>query len=434
MPSLVDEIVKSRRGQEEEMIPSAAVFPLASSRATTEPTAQRAESVFHLGHRRWLDGLRGVAILLVLGCHAGLLPGGFLGVDVFFVLSGFLITSLLVEEWQSTGIIRLKQFYLRRALRLLPAFVVLLVLCGLSIPLLPSVQERWARGREIAVAASYVSNWPMLHRTDMPILGHTWSLSVEEQFYVFWPALLYTMLRLRISRRLILSLVCCGIGASALLRLELYHWHQSHGTDKLMMLFRLYRGLDTRADALLAGCLLGLLAAWNLLPKSAGFVLWTGVASLLFLVYLSYLALYRDYYYPPYYLGLFTVVALLTAIVLARLLSAPARFATRILESAPLVGTGRISYALYLFHQPIIHALLPAGVSLGLTVSPYLARIIFLVLTISLSFFASLLSYYLIERPCLRLKERLRPRIAVSSLASRPAESPMSSGSTQAVA
>jgi peptidoglycan/LPS O-acetylase OafA/YrhL len=375
-----------------------------------------------------------VAILLVLGCHLGWLPGGFLGVDLFFVLSGFLITSLLLEEWQSTGMIRLRQFYLRRALRLLPAFVVLVVFCGLSVPLLPSAGERGALCREIAVAACYLTNWPMLHRTDMPILGHTWSLSVEEQFYVFWPALLYAMLRLKVSRRLILLLVCCGIGASALLRLSLYHWHQSHGTDRLMMLFRLYRGLDTRADALLAGCLVGLLAGWNLLPRSRLFVRLTGAASLIFLVFLCYLARCRDYYDPPYYHGLFTVVALLIAVALARLLSAPARWVTRILESAPLVGTGRISYALYLFHQPIIHHLLPACISLSLTVGPYLARVVFVLLTIGLSFLAAVLSYYLIERPCLRLKDRLRPRIAVGSLVSRQGESHASSNSTQAVA
>jgi peptidoglycan/LPS O-acetylase OafA/YrhL len=420
--------------QEQEMIPSTAVFPLASSDAADEPASQRTEGVFHLGHRRWLDGLRGVAILLVLGCHLGWFPGGFLGVDLFFVLSGFLITSLLLEEWQTTGIIRLKQFYLRRALRLLPAFIVLLILCGLMIPWLPSSRERWARCREIAVAACYLTNWPMLHRTDMPILGHTWSLSVEEQFYVFWPALLYTMLRLKFSRRLILSLVCCGIGASALLRLSLYHWHQSHSTDRLLMLFRLYRGLDTRADALLAGCLLGLLAGWNLLPRSRLFVRLTGVASLVFLVFVCHLAHCRDYYDPPYYRGLFTVVALMTAVVLARLLSAPARWTTRILESPPLVGTGRISYALYLFHQPIIHLLLPACVSLSLTVGPYLARAVFVLLTVGLSFLAAVLSYFLIERPCLRLKDRLRPRIAVGSLTPRQFESRGCSNSTQAVA
>jgi peptidoglycan/LPS O-acetylase OafA/YrhL len=205
-------------------------------------------------------------------------------------------------------------------------------------------------------------------------------------------------------------LICCGIGASAILRLGLYNWHQSHGTDNMTMLYRLYRGLDTRADSLLAGCLIGLLAAWNLLPKSQRFIRWTGAGSLVCLVYLSYLARCRNYYDPQFYHGLFTVVALMTAIILGRLLSAPARFARRILESASLVGTGRISYALYLFHAPIIHVLLPGCVYLGLTVSPYLAYAVFNILTVGLSFLAALLSYYLIERPCLRLKDRLRPR------------------------
>jgi len=411
-----------------------AAFPLTSSHLRIEPASQKTEGNFHLGYRRWLDGLRGVAILLVLGCHLGPLPGGFLGVDVFFVLSGFLITSLLMEEWQTTGFIRLKQFYLRRALRLLPAFVLLLFLCGLSILWLPSARERWARGREIAVAACYLSNWPMLHRTSMPLLGHTWSLSVEEQFYIFWPTLLYSMLRLRLSRRLILSLVCCGIGASALLRLGLYYWHQSHGTDRMTMIYRLYRGLDTRADALLAGCLLGLLAAWDLLPKSRRFVRWTGAASLNCLVYLVYLARCGDYYDSQFYHGLFTVVALMTAVLLAHLLSAPARFATRILESAPLVGTGRISYSLYLFHAPIIHALIPGCAYLGLAVSPNLGYAAFILLTLGLSFLAALLSYHFLERPCLRLKDRLRPRTAVNPLAPLPAESHKPLNSVQAVA
>jgi peptidoglycan/LPS O-acetylase OafA/YrhL len=341
---------------------------------------------------------------------------------------------LLLEEWQSSGLIRLKQFYLRRALRLLPAFVLLLVLCGLSILWLPSARERWARCQEIAVAACYLSDWPMLYSIRMPILGHTWSLSVEEQFYLLWPTLLYGMLRLRLSRRLILLCVCCGIGASAGLRLGLYHWHQSHGTDRMTMIYRLYRGLDTRADALLAGCLLGLLAAWDLLPKSQRFIRWTGVASLLCLVYLSYLTRCKDYYDSQFYHGLFTVVALMAAIILARLLSAPAPFAARILESAPLVGVGRISYSLYLFHAPIIHVLLPGCIYLGLTVNRYLGYGAFVFLTIALSFLAASLSYHLIERPCLRLKDRLRPRIAVTPVASLQAEPRRSPGSTQAVA
>src|SRR5436305_4540456 len=103
--------------------PPASVLPIPAA-------CPDAEAGFHLGYRRWLDGLRGVAILLVLAFHLGLLPGGSIGVDIFFVLSGFLITTLLVEEWQKHGAISLKHFYLRRALRLLPAFAALLLVCG----------------------------------------------------------------------------------------------------------------------------------------------------------------------------------------------------------------------------------------------------------------------------------------------------------------
>src|SRR5262249_10912041 len=143
---------------------------------------------FHrLGYRRWLDGLRGLAILLVLAFHFGCLAGGSLGVDVFFVLSGFLITTLLVEEWQGRGSIGLKHFYLRRGLRLLPAFLALLLICLACTFFAENAAEAAAGRKEVWVAGCYVSNWPELHRTSMPTLGHTWSLSVEEQFYLLWP-------------------------------------------------------------------------------------------------------------------------------------------------------------------------------------------------------------------------------------------------------
>lgn len=394
---------------------------------------QQSERVFHLGYRRWLDGLRGVAILLVLGCHLGLLPGGFLGVDIFFVLSGFLITSLLLEEWQSYGVIRLKQFYLRRVLRLLPAFVVLLLLCGLSLVWLPSAQERRERFRAMVVAACYLSNWPMLHRTYLSMLGHTWSLSLEEQFYLLWPPLLYGMLWLKLSRRHIIFLVCIGIAASAVLRLGLYYWYQSRGVNQAATASRLYTGLDTRADTLLVGCLLALLAAWDLLPKSQRFIRWTGAASLIYLVYLGYLTRTKIHLDPQFYHGLFTVVALMTAIMLARLLAAPAPLACRILGATPLVGIGRISYALYLFHLPIIYAVGPrcAKFCAGNWSLCYTA---FISLTLVLSLLAAVLSYYLIERPCLRLKDRLRPRPAVVPLASPAAEPLAYPGSTQTAA
>src|SRR5579885_2477102 len=145
---------------------------------------------FHLGYRPWLDGLRGLAILAVFVYHLQLITGGFLGVDVFFVLSGFLITSLLLEEWQRRGTISFPRFYMRRALRLLPAFFAFLLACFVYIVIFRP-DEVAAFRKEALVAACYVSNWPTLHQVPMPTLGHAWSLSLEEQFYFLWPLLLY---------------------------------------------------------------------------------------------------------------------------------------------------------------------------------------------------------------------------------------------------
>ena len=134
--------------------------PCLSSLNSTNPTPATNQDIqppFHLGYRRWLDGLRGVAILAVLAFHFGFLPGGALGVDLFFVLSGFLITSLLVEEWQRAGSISLKQFYLRRGLRLMPAFVVLLLIIAV-IAILGDAEAAPGRWSQILVAACYISN------------------------------------------------------------------------------------------------------------------------------------------------------------------------------------------------------------------------------------------------------------------------------------
>jgi peptidoglycan/LPS O-acetylase OafA/YrhL len=354
---------------------------------------------FHLGYRRWLDGLRGLAILLVLAFHLGLLPGGSLGVDVFFVLSGFLITALLVEEWQGRAAISLRAFYVRRALRLLPAFLILLGVCGLYSLWLPT-SEATALRKQMVVAACYVSNWPRVHGVGMATLGYTWSLSVEEQFYLLWPVLLYGLLRLGLSRRRVFLLVGGGILGSALLRAVLYRLHPVAGPEKTANVIRLYMGLDTRADALLVGCLVGLLAAWDLVPTSRRFVQGAGGAALAAVAGLGFLARYRCLEHSQYYHGLFTGVALMTAVILVRLLAAPSPLGSAVLEWGPLVGLGRISYGLYLFHIPVIRWVPLGRLGWGNLSGTLLAA--------GLSVAAAVASYFCIERPCLRLKHRVR--------------------------
>jgi len=365
---------------------------------------------FHLGYRPWLDGLRGVAVLMVLAFHLHRLPGGSFGVDAFFVLSGFLITCLLVEEWGRRGAISLRGFYLRRALRLLPAFGALLLAC-LACTMLFDPEGAAAFGREAVVAACYVADWPALHQTPMKLLGHTWSLSVEEQFYLLWPVLLYGMLRIRLAPRFILLVVCVGVAASASLRGLLYGLHALTQQGKAAIVGRLYMGLDTRADALLVGCLVGLLAAWDRLPKSRPALIALRGGAVASAVALGYVALSSCWDHGQFYYGLFTAVALAVGVVLATQLAAPSRLATWVLERPTLVGIGRISYALYLFHMPIFQWF--GRDRLGTVAGALTAT--------ALSFAVAAASYFCIERPCLRLKRRLQTAAAPPVTASAPA-------------
>ncbi|GAB2574577.1 acyltransferase family protein [Dyella jejuensis] len=162
---------------------------------------------YRLGYRSDIEGLRAIAILLVVGVHAGVpwLGGGFIGVDIFFVLSGFLITGLLVQEIARTGTLRFADFYLRRLRRLLPALIVMLLGSALVASILLAPGEQAAQAIAGATAAAWCSNVHFaFQRLDYFAAGaetnlylHTWSLGVEEQFYLIWPALVYLLIRRR---------------------------------------------------------------------------------------------------------------------------------------------------------------------------------------------------------------------------------------------
>jgi len=216
------------------------------------PEAVHSDSgAWHLGRRPALDGLRGFAILLVLMSHAGSWSAdardfamvGNAGVTLFFTLSGFLITALLIEERQRTRRVDLTAFYGRRVRRLLPAFLVFLPLAG--APLV--VQHRWP---DLVGVVFYVGNW-IRAAGGVPLLGlsHTWSLSIEEQFYLVWPIAFLFSAR---WRRGPVVVAVAGVAASLAATVVLF----LHGAS----VDRLYFGTDTRAVALLAGCLLAFAA------------------------------------------------------------------------------------------------------------------------------------------------------------------------------
>ncbi len=354
-----------------------------------------------------LDGLRAVAVLAVLVYHSSVhwLPGGFLGVEVFFVLSGYLITSLLLSEFRSTGRIDLKTFWIRRARRLLPALYLLLIATlTYSVIFLP-LQVTQLRSDALA-AAFYVTNWWLIfaHRSyfeemgRLSLLKHLWSLAVEEQFYLIWPPLFALgMSRLR-QRKVILG-VLGAVGVSTVLMAVLFR----PGVDPS----RIYYGTDTRAAELLVGAALAFVwqpggetkfsigwvtrgLAWLGPGRRAQVMLEAvGIAGLLGVA----LAFWRlGEFDSTLYQGGFLLVALATAAVIAATVHPRSRLLSRALGCPPLRWVGVRSYGIYLWHWPVFMVTRP-GLDISLSGFPlFLLR-----LAITLAFVE--ISYRFVETP-----------------------------------
>jgi peptidoglycan/LPS O-acetylase OafA/YrhL len=360
------------------------------------PTSQNStapKSEFRLGYRPELDGVRGISILLVLGLHfkPSITPGGYFGVDIFFVLSGFLITSLLLQEWARQDSIRLKDFYIRRALRLGPALAFYLV----SLAAYAFLFLRSESAHEVYIGIlwtlSYVSNWVMALRPNqaLSILAITWSLAIEEQFYLIWPLLLTTLLTAKLRRRWILIALALGVVFVAAYRALLW---QAGASPR-----RLYYGTDTHAEGLLLGCLIGCLLAWELVPQSKTLGRAMKSLALISFLFVGYLVFTTSHYEPLLYVGGFSMASLAIAAMIFTLLAWPVAVATTLLRVRPLVWVGRISYGLYLWHWPV------RGLVFGKSVQPSLKQII---VGVVLSFVIAAFSFYVVEQPFLRWKKR----------------------------
>jgi len=330
-----------------------------------------------LGYRPALDGLRGVAIAAVVLFHTGgLVPAGYLGVDLFFVLSGFLITTLLLSEHGGLGGVSLRAFYRRRAARLLPGLYCLLaVFTGGAILL--ALRGEVALGDElfgVVAGLAYFANLALMGEPasqSMPEeLRHLWSLAAEEQFYLLWPPALLIVLRGGV--RLAAALVAAGAALMALRALDLYLEGASFE--------RLAFGVDTRSVSILLGCLLALaLAARPDVPSLYGRRL--EVPALAALVGLFLVDFGRLTFAGP-----LLVFALASAVVVARALDSSSALATA-LSGRGLVFLGRISYSLYLWHVPVF-------VVLGVGKQELEPRA---VPAVALSLALAVASYYLVE-------------------------------------
>lgn len=339
---------------------------------------------FHLRYNPALDGLRGVAIVLVLLSHAHvpLFDGAFLGVDLFFVLSGFLITALLLQECQANGRLDYWRFYRRRFFRLMPALLLFLAVYCLVAPLLwPDLDDIY---QDALVSALYLADYGIAFFDSPDTLLHMWSLSVEEHFYLVWPPLLVLLLRSAGPQRLWRSILLLWV-LGGLWRLL---W-VSQGQHFYEIFFR----FDTRASGLLAGSLLAALALgkpqWlEALQSRLHHAMWLPLAIPLLMS--------LEWDNQAVMVWGITVVEC-AALVLLVAVQQRSGLVYDMLSAPVLVQLGRLSYGVYLWHYPVVRYLRadyswPVVVVAGLAISVAL----------------SALSFYTVERWALRWRDRPR--------------------------
>jgi len=363
-----------------------------------------------------LDGIRAIAVAAVLLYHLELaaFQGGFLGVDVFFALSGFLITRLLAEEFQKTGSISLKDFYIRRARRLLPAMLAVVVLSVVVTAIL--VQDAATKTRQDAVAAlGYISNWWFIFSEQSyfqswgrpPLLQHLWSLAIEEQFYVIWPIVAGAVLKSVGGYFLVVIALLGSFASSAWMAWMAWHRDYPETADAS----RAYFGTDTHSMGLLLGSALGAAG------RSAEFVavpslkLWmpkVSAAALLLLIASFYLIGENS---RALYLGGFLAVSIVT-VVLIYSTTHHSNPTSVLLSSGMFRWVGDRSYGLYLWHWPI-YALTRPGVDIPLTGAACA------VLRLALTVIVAQASYVLLETPFRSgriARRRMWQAVAVSCL------------------
>jgi peptidoglycan/LPS O-acetylase OafA/YrhL len=337
--------------------------------ARPAPRPPRGRPRWTMGYQPGLDGLRAVSVIAVVLYHAGFgwMHGGFFGVEVFFVVSGFLITSLLLEEHGTSGTVSLSSFWARRARRLLPALAAMVVAVALVAAVVGSVEQRWQLRRDLPWSILYAANWgqivgdvPYFSSGDPPLLRHLWSLAVEEQWYLVWPLVFLALTRTRLRLTSIAGL----LAVTAVVTMAFTWWLHAGGPTSLGGPPALLGGADRTNFMYLStitrssGLLLGAAAAFVWRPWRSTAALQTdarvldavGGAAVGALVCAFGVAALTEGYVYQWLLPVVSVLSLVAVLVVVH----PAALGfRRIMSWTPLVEMGRRSYGLYLWSWPI---------------------------------------------------------------------------------
>lgn len=316
--------------------------------------------------------------------------GGFLGVDMFFALSGYLITRLLLSEYWENNRIDLLSFYKRRLTRLGPALALMLTVYGIFVWLFAPSAAMNDQGLDIALTLFYLTNWVRaLHLKEIHELGHTWSLALEEQFYIIWPLILWALCKFTPDRRKLLLSIVSLATISLLLR-------QCYLIDNVNI-DRIYNGLDTRAENLMWGATLAVAMSYTVgssfpnehraCAQASIVITFCAIVTMITLTTWNSISYYRY--------GI-SGIALLTCALIFQLSGPGTTIIRKFLELRPLVWLGSISYGVYLWHYPIYKLLIFYGLNnwmvlaVGFTITLPVAAI----------------SYYGMEQPLLRRRPK----------------------------
>lgn len=346
-----------------------------------------------------LDGLRAIAVMVVFLHHTGLtsVHGGFIGVDIFFVLSGFLITSILSNEYLKTGKIDFINFFWRRTKRLYPALIFFLSIIYLYILLFA---KNINISMKIIPSALYFMNWMRAFEIyDAPLTGHTWTLSIEQQFYILWPFVMIFTLSFKPQKSflIILSLIVSIVAW----RLYLYNIGAPAA--------RTYTGFDTHSDGLVIGAALALggdnlrkfiSKFWILSSAYIIFVLSTKTGDSIAVSSVGFL-----------------VTSLASASLIAKIVTEQDSILVKILNLRPIAFLGMISYGFYLWHYSVIKIMLYSGHDqFGAFFGSFEhAREVMLAATFMITLILTLFSWYLIEKPILNAKKNRKTVEAITT-------------------